>query len=78
MVGPHFHDDLEQLEAPKVLWGSRSLRVGDCLRGLHIQEQGRYSRERNHLTTCLDLHKDHLGPVGQLPTSAWEASLRSK
>ena len=57
---------MEQLEAPKVLWGSRSLRVGDVLRGLHIQEQGRYSGERNHLTTCLDLHKDHLGPGGSV------------
>ena len=40
--------------------------AGDVLRGLHIQEQGRYSGERNHLTTCLDLHKDHLGPGGSV------------
>ena len=53
-------------KAPKVLWGSRSLGVGDFLRGLHIQEQGRHPGERNHLTTCLDLHKDHIGPGGSV------------
>ena len=46
------------------MWGSGNLGVGDVLRGLHIQEQGWHPRERNHLTTCLDLHKDHLGPGG--------------
>ena len=49
-------------EAPKDLWGSGNLGVGDVLRGLHIQEQGWHPGERNYLTTCLDLHKDHLGP----------------
>ena len=50
-----------ELEAPKVLWRSGNLGVGDVLRGLHIQEQSWYPGERNYLTTLLDLHKDHLG-----------------
>ena len=50
-----------ELEAPKVLWRSGNLGVGDVLRGLHIQEQSWHPRERNHLTTLLDLHEDDLG-----------------
>ena len=61
---PTLDSDLKELEAPKDLWGSGNLGVGDVLRGLHIQEQGWHPGERNHLTTCLDLHKDHLGPSG--------------
>ena len=55
-----------ELEAPKVLWRSGNLGVGDVLRGLHIQEQSRHPGERNHLTTCLDLHKDDLGLSGSV------------
>ena len=61
---PSLKSDLKELETPKDLWGSGSLGVGDILRCLHIQEQGWHPRERNHLTTCLDLHKDHPGPSG--------------
>ena len=55
-----------ELEAPKVLWRSGNLGVGDVLRGLHIQEQSWHPRERNHLTTHLDLHKDDLGLSGSV------------
>ena len=54
-------NDPMELEAPKVLWRSGSLGVGDIPRGLHIQEQSWHPGERNHLTTLLDLHEDHLG-----------------
>ena len=57
-------NDLMELEAPKVLWRLRNLGVNDVLRGLHSQEQSWYPRERNHLTTHLDLHKDDLGLSG--------------
>ena len=56
--------DLKELKTSKDLWGSGSLGVGDILRCFHIQEQGWHPRERKHLTTCLDLHEDHLGPSG--------------
>ena len=56
--------DLKELEAPEDVWRLGNLGVGDVLRGLHIQEQCWYPRERNHLTTCLDLYKDHLGLGG--------------
>ena len=55
-----------ELESPKVLWRSGSLGVGNVLRGLHIQEQSWHPGERNHLTTCLDLHKDDLGLIGSV------------
>ena len=67
-------DDLKELETPKDLWGLGSLGIGDIFRCLHIQEQGWHPRERNHLTACLDLHKDHLGPSG----SAARLGLRGK
>ena len=56
--------DLKELESPEDVWGSGNLGIGDVLRGLHIQEQCWHPEERNHLTTCLDLHKDHLGLSG--------------
>ena len=55
-----------ELEAPKVLWRLGSLGVSDVLRGLDIQEQSWHPGERNHLTTCLDLHKDDLGLSGSV------------
>ena len=63
-----------ELEAPKVLWRSGSLGVGNVLRGLYIQEQSWHPGERNHLTTHLDLHKDNLGLSG----SVARLSLRGK
>ena len=50
-----------EFEASKVLWRSGILGVGDVLRDLHIQEQSWDPRERNHLTTLLDLYEDDFG-----------------
>ena len=58
--------DLIELEAPKVLWSSGNLGVGDVLWGLHIQEQGWHPGERNYLTAHLDLHEDDLGLCGSV------------
>ena len=51
-----------EFEASKVLRRSGVFGVGDVLRGLHIQEQSWHPRERNHLTTLLDLYEDEFGP----------------
>ena len=59
-------NDPMEPEAPEVLWRSGNLGVGNVLRGLHIQGQSLHPRERNHLTTILDLHKDHLGLSGSV------------
>ena len=67
-------NDPMEFEASKVLRRSGVLGVGDVLRGLHIQEQSWHSRERNHLTTLLDLYKDDFGTS----SSVTRLSLRGK
>ena len=67
-----------ELEAPKVLWRSGNLGVSNVLRGLHIQEQSVHPRERNHLTTILDLHEDYLGLCGSVACPGLRGELEFK